>query len=358
MRPLPSSPLAGRAALVTGGGTGIGRASAAALAADGASITLVGRRADVLEATAGELGATAPAEVRWAVADVADEEQVRAAVASAAADDGLDIAVLSAGTGTVGPITALPLEEWQRVIETNLTGTFLTLKHTAAAMVATGRGGAIVAISSIAGQRSHRWMAPYCASKAGLDALVEVAADELGRHGIRVCSVRPGVVSTDLGDHLLGDPAVTADYLAQMPIARTGEVSEVADAVRFLCGPESRWITGVALNVDGGHHLRRGPDLDGLARALYGPDAVDGPSTARRHRHRFERPPALGHDAGDPGSSSATMRSTSTRAPSMRPRHQRMSTAARATLSVSTSTSTASPSISARMASSSAMAAA
>lgn len=272
----PALPLAGRSALVTGGGTGIGRACAAALVRDGASVTLVGRRPDVVEAAAAELGADAPegVVVRGVAADVADEAQVAAAVAAASADAGLDLAVLSAGTGTLGPITELSLEEWNRVVETNLTGTFLAIKHAAAAMKATGRGGAMVAVSSIAGQRSHRWMAPYCASKAGLDALVEVAADELGRHGIRVCSVRPGVVQTDLGDHLLGQPDVVADYLAQMPIRRTGEVDDIAAAVRYLLGPEAGWVTGVCLNVDGGHHLRRGPDLDGFAAALYGEDAL------------------------------------------------------------------------------------
>jgi NAD(P)-dependent dehydrogenase (short-subunit alcohol dehydrogenase family) len=276
----PSLPLAGRSAVVTGGGTGIGRASAEALVADGATVTLVGRRGDVLEAAADQIRATAPegAEVRFAVADVAQEDQVAAAVATAAEDIGLDIAVLSAGTGTLGPITALPLEEWNRVVESNLTGSFLSIKHAGQAMLATGRGGAIVTISSIAGVSSHRWMGPYCASKAGIDMLVQVAADELGRQGIRVNSVRPGVVQTDLGDHLIGVPEVLADYLAQMPVSRVGHVDDVARAVRFLAGPESGWVTGVALSVDGGMHVRRGPDLDSMARMLYGDEALDGPS--------------------------------------------------------------------------------
>jgi NAD(P)-dependent dehydrogenase (short-subunit alcohol dehydrogenase family) len=275
----PSLPLAGRSALVTGGGTGIGRASAEALVADGASVTLVGRRADVLEAAADAIAADAPAgaEVRWASADVADEAQVAAAVATASEGIGLDMAVLSAGTGTLGPITALPLEEWNRVVESNLTGSFLAIKHAAGSMIATGRGGSIVAISSIAGLSSHRWMGPYCASKAGIDMLVEVAADELGRQGIRVCSVRPGLVQTDLGDHLINAPGVVDDYLAQMPISRVGHVDDIARAVRFLCGPESGWVTGVALSVDGGMHVRRGPDLDSMARMLYGDEALDGP---------------------------------------------------------------------------------
>lgn len=271
-----SLPLAGMSALVTGGGTGIGRASAAALLADGATVTIMGRRADVLDATATELRAGGPegAEVRTSAGDVADEAAVEVAVGIAAAD-GLDLAVLAAGTGTVGPVTDLPVEEWRRVVDCNLTGTFLALKHAARAMIATGRGGAVVTISSIAGARSHRWMGPYCASKAGIDSLVEVAADELGRHGIRVSSVRPGIVQTDLGDHLIASPEVLADYREQMPISRVGHVDDVAAAVRFLCGPESGWVSGVALSVDGGMHVRRGPDLDPFARALYGDAAVD-----------------------------------------------------------------------------------
>ena len=148
------------------------------------------------------------------------------------------------------------------------------MKHAGAAIARSG-GGAIVAISSIAGPLTHPYMAPYCVSKAGLETLVRNAADELGRAGVRVNAVRPGLVRTELADPLLSDEQVLADYLAQMPISRVGTVDDVGAAVRFLCGPESTWITGQVLGVDGGHTLRRGPDMEHWARGLYGDDLVD-----------------------------------------------------------------------------------
>jgi NAD(P)-dependent dehydrogenase (short-subunit alcohol dehydrogenase family) len=157
---------------------------------------------------------------------------------------------------------------------TNLTGTFLGIKHAGAAIAAAG-GGAIVAISSIAAPLTHPYMAPYCVSKAGLEALVRNAADELGRGGVRVNAVRPGLVRTELADPLLSDEAVVADYLAQMPISRVGTVEDIAEAIAYLCGPGSTWVTGQVLGVDGGHTLRRGPDVEHWARALYGDAAID-----------------------------------------------------------------------------------
>lgn len=277
MTATPPLPLAGRAALITGGGSGIGLASARHLLVDGASVTLAGRSEDRLQAAAAELGPLAPAGAAVTVApcDVADEDQVTAAVALAAeAAGGLHLVVASAGTGTVAPVVSTPLAEWQRVLDANLTGAFLTFKHAGAALAASG-GGSIVAISSIAAPLTHRYMAPYCVSKAGLDTLVRTTADELGRAGVRVNSVRPGVVATELGDHLIGDEAVLGDYLDQMPLRRVGTVDDVASAVRFLAGPEASWITGQCLGVDGGHTLRRGPDLEQWARGLYGDDVVD-----------------------------------------------------------------------------------
>ena len=269
-------PLAGTSALVTGGATGIGLACARRLVVDGASVTLAGRREDRLQASVDELGrlAVGDAAVGYAVCDVGDEDQVRAAVATAVetGPTGLHLCVASAGGGGVGPVLSTSLEEWNRILTTNLTGTFLTFKHAGAAIARAG-GGSMVAISSIAAAVTHRFMAPYCVSKVAIDALVRNLADELGVAGVRVNSVRPGFVETELME--LVDDATRADYLSIMPVSRLGEPDDVAELVRFLLGPESSWITGTNVSVDGGHHLRRGPNFEPVARLLYG-DAVDG----------------------------------------------------------------------------------
>jgi NAD(P)-dependent dehydrogenase (short-subunit alcohol dehydrogenase family) len=141
-------------------------------------------------------------------------------------------------------------------------------------MAASG-GGSFVALSSIAGPLTHPFMAAYCVSKAGVEALVRNGADELGRAQVRVNAVRPSLVPTELAAPLEQDPTVVADYLANIPLGRTGTVDDIASLVRFLCGPESSWITGECISIDGGHTLRRGPNVEHWARALYG-DAVDG----------------------------------------------------------------------------------
>ncbi|HEX2850449.1 MAG TPA: SDR family oxidoreductase [Acidimicrobiales bacterium] len=258
---MSDGPLAGMAALVTGGGSGIGLACARWLRRDGATVTLAGRSEDRLRAAADALTNEAGAgDVRTAVCDVAREDDVRRAVEAAATDGGLHIAVAGAGTGTAGPLVATDVAQWQRVLDVNLTGAFLTIKHAGAALAASG-GGAIVAISSIAAPLTHRLMTPYVVSKAGLEALVRNAADELGAAGVRVNAVRPGLVPTDLSTGLTASEAIVGDYLDQMPLRRLGTVDDIAAGVRFLAGPESSWVTGQCLGIDGGHTLRRGPDI-------------------------------------------------------------------------------------------------
>lgn len=246
-----------KSALITGGGSGIGLACAQHLHRDGCHVTLMGRNEDRVKAAAAGLGAGAG----YAVGSVDDEEAVQRAVEIASRDGELDVAVLAAGTGAGGPLLLQSRDDWERTLATNLTGAFLTIKHAAASMAVSG-GGSIVALSSIAGVRTHRFMTPYCVSKAGLEMLVMNAADELGAVGVRVNAVRPGLVPTDLSSGLTASKAIVADYHAQMPISRLGSVDDIAAAVRYLAGPESSWVTGVCMSVDGGHHLRRGPWLD------------------------------------------------------------------------------------------------
>ena len=270
-------PLHGTAGFVTGGGSGIGLGAAAALIADGMSITVMGRNEEKLESAAESLRAAAPDGVTVATfaGDVTDEATVAAAVAAAAAITGkLDACVAAAGDGTLGPVIAMPADEWNRVIGVSLTGVFLTVKHAGASMARTG-GGSIVAVSSVASNTTHRFMAPYCVAKAGVDMLVKTTADELGQVGVRVNSVNPGIIRTDLVAMITPDDSVGQSYLANMPISRFGEVDDVAPAIRYLCGPESSFVTGVNLAIDGGHHLRTGPNYYEWASGLYGA-AADG----------------------------------------------------------------------------------
>ena len=119
-------------------------------------------------------------------------------------------------------------------------------------------------------------MGPYCVSKAGIDMLVKNSADEMGHLNIRVNSVCPGLVDTELASGLMNTEVIINDYLDCMPIRRTGVVDDIANAVRFLCGPESSWVTGVIMSVDGGHHLRRGPNVEPISRMVFGDDITDG----------------------------------------------------------------------------------
>jgi NAD(P)-dependent dehydrogenase (short-subunit alcohol dehydrogenase family) len=279
-----ASPLAGTSALVTGGGSGIGLACARAFVRDGCHVTIMGRTESRLRDAVAALAADAAPDVRVGciAGDVTNEADVAAAVARAAEATGkLDVAVANAGAGAGGPIFATTVEMWRYTVDVNLTGTFLTVKHAAQRMAATG-GGAIVAISSIAGPLTHRFMAPYCASKAGVEMLIKVAADELGPLGVRCNVVRPGLVPTEMADPLVQDQVVVDDYLDQTPRGRLGRVEDIAAAVRWLAGPESDWVTGQCLAVDGGHTLRRGPRIETMVERFFGADVLAGMDSRRR----------------------------------------------------------------------------
>ena len=275
-----AAPLAGQVALVTGGGSGIGLACARALAADGASVVLAARNAERLATSADDLRVEYPdADIATVGCDVTDEASVEAACAAAAGVGPLQIVVANAGTGSAGPFHLTTLDDWNSVLTTNLTGAFLTMKHSVPHLAANG-GGSIVAMSSIAAVSTHRYMTPYNVSKAGLEMLVRQVADELGSSGIRANAVRPSLVPTDISAGLTGVPDIVDDYLEQMPLHRLGTTEDIASLVRFLAGPESSWITGTCISADGGHHLRRGPNLHGVMEMVFGDRlAPPGPAT-------------------------------------------------------------------------------
>jgi NAD(P)-dependent dehydrogenase (short-subunit alcohol dehydrogenase family) len=271
-------PLAGTAALVTGGGSGIGLGCAQRLLQDGAAVTICGRTEARLEGAVAELQAAVPGgTAQYAVADVTDEDAIAAAVAKAAEPTGgLDAVIACAGgSETLGPLTQMDTDAWRRTIDLNITGTMLTIKHAARPMARAGRGS-IVGISSIASTRTHRWFGAYGVGKEGIDHVCKLAADELGASNIRVNCIQPGLVDTELVSFVTAGGPVLDSYYENMPIRRVGTVEDVANLARFLVGPESTWITGQTIGVDGGHHLRAGPDYGSIVEQVYGLDAMRG----------------------------------------------------------------------------------
>ncbi len=270
--------LKNRSALVTGGGSGIGLAGAVRLAADGCSVTICGRTESKLVDAVDRIAAAADegTEIGYVVADVTSESEVVEAVAAAVArGGGLDIAFACAGGSQhLGPLVAADLEAVRATIELNYIGTFLTIKHAARPMLAQGRGS-IIGMSSHAGADSFRSLGVYGSAKAGLDMLCRVAADELGSRGVRVNSIQSGIVATELMEPITGGSSLLDDYLPQIPLGRVGQPEEVAELVRFLAGPESSWITGQCIAVDGGQNLRRGADYGVMAAELFGGDPLD-----------------------------------------------------------------------------------
>jgi len=264
--------LDGFGVLVTGGGSGIGEGCALALARDGASVTICGRTPARLDEAVDRLRAGAPdANVQSVVADVTDEEQVAAAVAKAAEPAGALHGVVASAGGSrhMGPLVLADAAAVQETLDLNVMGTFLTLKHSAPRLADAG-GGSFVGMSSHAGLDTFRFLGAYGAAKAGLDQLVRVAADELGPARVRVNSVRPGIIATELMTGITDGGPVLDSYHENIPLHRVGEVEDVAALVRFLIGPDSSWITGQCISVDGGQSLRKGADFGFFAQMAYG----------------------------------------------------------------------------------------
>src|ERR1700728_934376 len=265
-----------RTYLVTGGGSGIGKGVAAGLAAAGASVMIIGRNADRLAAAVEEIKAEG-GEVRYEAADVTHEDEGTRAVDAATAWHGrLDGVVHCAGgSETIGPITQVDSQLWRRAVDLNVNGTMYVLKHSARQMVR-GGGGSFVGISSIAASNTHRWFGAYGVGKSALDHLMQLAADELGASWVRVNSIRPGLIRTELVAPVLESPELSEDYRAITPLPRPGEVEDVANLAMFLLSDAASYVTGQVINVDGGLMLRRGPDFSAMLEPVFGADGLRG----------------------------------------------------------------------------------
>ena len=258
--------LQGRVALVTGGGSGIGKAAAITLAREGAKIGVLGRTRSELDKTVAEIAAEGGTAIALE-ADIADEEAMRAAVAKLVETyHQLDIVVANAGiNGVWAPIDDLAPEEWDKTIRINLRGTYLTLHVTVPQMKAQG-GGSIVVVSSINGNRTFTspGATAYSATKAAQVAMVQQLALELARHKIRINAVCPGKIDTEIDDNTsLRDQEETRVPVewpeGDIPLTdgAAGSAQDVADVILFLASQRARHITGIPVFVDGAQSLLR-----------------------------------------------------------------------------------------------------
>lgn len=240
-----------RVAIVTGSDSGIGRATAVALAEAGCDVGVTWNTDESgARQTATEVAATGRrAEVRHL--DLTDPSRGAEVVDElAAAMGGLDVLVNNAGTGSATPFLDLSLDEWRQVLTIDLDGAFTCAQAAARRMVAAGRGGRIVNITSVHEHVPLAGAAPYCAAKGGLGLLTKVMALELASHGITVNSVAPGEISTPMTGMENVEPASVER--PGIPAGRPGDAREIAAAVAFLASPEAAYVTGSSMVIDGG----------------------------------------------------------------------------------------------------------
>ncbi|HWF21709.1 MAG TPA: SDR family NAD(P)-dependent oxidoreductase [Acidimicrobiales bacterium] len=245
----------GKVALVTGGASGIGLAATRRFARDGIAVAVGDVNDQALESVRGELGDA----IRTLRCDVSQESDVEALASLAMNEFGrLDIAFANAGIGSSSAIVDIDIADWTRVLEVNLVGSVLTIKHAARRM---RPGGSIVVTASLNAVQPGLGMSAYCASKAGIKMLVEVAALELGGAGIRVNAIGPGLVRTGLTEGVWLVPSIVDEFRENTPLDRYSTPEEIANLVVFLSSEEAAFISGSFYLIDGGAHTMRYPDI-------------------------------------------------------------------------------------------------
>jgi NAD(P)-dependent dehydrogenase (short-subunit alcohol dehydrogenase family) len=269
--------LSGQSAFITGGGGGIGSGSAAWLARDGAAVVIMGRtESTLIDAKKHIENAAGPgATVHYVVGDALDPVDVQAGVDAAAGLGRFSMALSVVGGGTMKPLLMFEPDELLHDLNRNIVSAFLVIKH-ATPLMSEGGGGSIVLVSSDAAKIPWPFLATYNSSKGGVEGLVRGAALELAPVNVRVNAVRPGLVKTETTKNgLFANEAVIGQFLAEKPLGRTGVPDDIAAGVRYLLGPESSWVTGQSLGIEGGNELTRAPVLESLVRKRFGDDAID-----------------------------------------------------------------------------------
>jgi NAD(P)-dependent dehydrogenase (short-subunit alcohol dehydrogenase family) len=247
--------LSGKSAFITGGGTGIGRACALAFAAEGAKVAIAGRRKGPLEAVAGVIERSGGSALA-VECDVVDRTAGQSAIATVERHwGGLDILVNNAGAIVVGSVEETSDEDWSRVIEISMTGTFLVSRAAIPALRRSG-GGSIINVGSYLGIAGRRQRAAYCAAKAGVAGLTRAMALDHAPDKIRVNCICPAMIETEMATQSLSkaaDPeAARSLRIAEIPLGRLGKPEDVAFMAVYLASDESSWVTGVSFPLDGG----------------------------------------------------------------------------------------------------------
>jgi NAD(P)-dependent dehydrogenase (short-subunit alcohol dehydrogenase family) len=245
--------LNGRIAVITGGGTGIGKSIAAGLAEAGATVVLCGRRLHKCEEACREIGTKTGSEAYACQCDVTDKKQIEGLVRDTVNRFGhIHILVNNAGVASNYHALDLPEEEWDRVLDTNLKGCFL-FSQAVGRIMAARKSGAIVNIGSQLGDVARPNRVHYSTSKGGIKILTKALAVDLASYGIRVNAVAPGPVETEMAKPALSDPDLKSKILDHIPLGRVGQTHDIRGAVVFLVSDAASYITGVTLHVDGGY---------------------------------------------------------------------------------------------------------
>ncbi len=242
-----------KVALVTGGGRGIGRAIAEGLAREGATVAINYSQSKEGALAAVEAIRANQGKAMVIQADVSSEPAAQAMVSRVVESyGGIDILVNNAGVSSPAPFLQISSTEFRRIMEVNVAGVFFTSQAAAKAMIARGRGGCILNVSSLVASRPFANSAHYNASKAAVSALTQSLALELGPHRIRVNEICPASVETDMVRPALQNPQHLAHRLATIPLGRIGQPTDLAGAAVFLCSDDASWVTGASLVTDGG----------------------------------------------------------------------------------------------------------